>query len=309
MNITDKSAASYNRTDKSVIVLDAEFTDTQEILELTIASLNGQIIYHQYFKPVESERWPNSQRIHHITPAMVADKPTFKSCRNEIQKIIDSSDYICGFAVDNDLRHLNEHGIDIDDDKRVIEVRRWYWLLRGKDNGLDFGITPGLSAVLTDMEIAFDDSEAHSATADTLNTLKLFVSLSDSYRHLRGFESLGLDGLITEFDKEYAEYERLHAAGAAYIIMRNGVCQLKMLANRRDNLRDAVAEIEVADRARAEYEIRRQFQRRQSNGSTYLYSLRKSDLDWFSNYTNTYDPEDHAYYKALLKGKDKLFGI
>lgn len=304
MNIKTEKPA-----DAPFIVLDAEFTDTQEILELTIASLGGDIIYHQYFKPVESSRWPNSQRIHHITPAMVADKPTFKSCRNDIQKIIDSSDYICGFAVDNDLHHLDEHGIDIADDKRVVEVRNWYWVLRGKDKGLDFGITPGLSAALTDMEIAFDDSEAHSATADTLNTLKLFMSLSDSYRLLRGLDGLGLDNLIAEFDKEYAEYERLHAAGAAYIIMRNGVCQLKMLANPRDNVRDAMARIEVADRARAEYEIRRQFQRRQANGSTYLYSLRKSDLDWFSSYTNTYDPDDHAYYKALLKGKDKLFGI
>ena len=213
MNINTEKPA-----DAPFIVLDAEFTDTQEILELTIASLEGDIIYHQYFKPVESSRWPNSQRIHHITPSMVADKPTFDRCRDKIQTIIDRASYICGFAVDNDLRHLDEHGIYIADDKHVVEVRNWYWVLRGKDKGLDFGITPGLSAALTDMEIAFDDSEAHSATADTLNTLKLFMSLSDSYRHLRGLDGLGLDNLIAEFDKEYAEYERLHAAGAAYII-------------------------------------------------------------------------------------------
>ncbi|MCM1111456.1 MAG: exonuclease domain-containing protein, partial [Clostridium sp.] len=108
-----------------IICMDAETTDRGEMLELSVFSFDGSEIYHHYFKPANARRWRTD--IHHITPAMVADKPTAARCLPRIQSVIDDATHILGFAVDNDIRILEHSGVRRFERKRVIEVRQWYW--------------------------------------------------------------------------------------------------------------------------------------------------------------------------------------
>ena len=112
-----------------IICLDAEFTESEELLELSVFNLDGKEVYHRFFKPEQISEWRTD--IHHITPEMVADEPTFAQCREEVQRLLDSAFALTGFAVGNDLRVLTRSGIAGLETKRMIDVKDMYWYLRG----------------------------------------------------------------------------------------------------------------------------------------------------------------------------------
>ena len=62
------------------IVLDTETTGLNaaedEILQVSIIDNEGAVLFDSYIKPTQHTEWAEAERIHHITPEMVADAPT-----------------------------------------------------------------------------------------------------------------------------------------------------------------------------------------------------------------------------------------
>ena len=97
-----------------IACLDTESTSTgryNEILELAIYSARGELVLNSLYKPKRNRRWPHSEKVHGISPDMVQDKPHFQDCLRKIQKIFDRCQMILGFALDNDVRILEQSGI------------------------------------------------------------------------------------------------------------------------------------------------------------------------------------------------------
>lgn len=288
----------------NLICLDIEATDNGEMLELSVINhADCTTAYHSYFRPPTARNWPNSQAVHHITPEMVKDAPPIKRERNAIQKIISAADGIVGFAIDNDIRYLQGSNIEVSEDMRVIDVRDWFWYYKGKYLDIDFGSVPRLAkcAELLGFEFS-EESDAHSAANDTLMTIKLFNALLDE-----ADPGLTLEEKISRFEQLFGEERRLHAEKMArgFISLIRTPKGYLLKNNHQHPATDAEFSIEVPGRFQAEHDIREKFRKREISSDLHLYDLRKSDIEFFKTYSNTYDAEKEEFYRHLMKAKKK----
>lgn len=288
----------------NLICLDIEATDNGEMLELSVINHTDlSTAYHSYFRPPTARTWPNSQAVHHISPEMVKDAPSVKKERPAIQRVIDMADGIVGFAVDNDIRYLQGSGIRVSEGKRIIDVRDWFWYYKGKYLDIEFGSVPRLAkcAELLGFEFS-EESEAHSAANDTLMTIKLFKALVEE-AHM----DLPLDEAISRFDALFEEERRLYAERMAkgYISLVRTPKGYLLKNNHQHPASDAEFSIEVSGRFQAEHDIREKFLKRESAEDPNFFDLRKSDIEYFKAYSNSYDPEKEEFYRHLTKAKKK----
>ena len=288
----------------NLICLDIEATDNGEMLELSIINrADCTTVYHSYFKPLTARSWPNSQAVHHITPEMVKDAPSIRKEKTDIQKIIDTADGIIGFAVDNDIRYLAESGISVSENSIVLDVRDWFWYYKGKELGIEFGSVPRLAkcAELLGFEFS-EESEAHSASNDTLMTIKIFdalVALADT--------GLSLPETVKRFEVLFEEEKRLHAEKMAkgYLSLVYTPKGYLLKNNLNQAPSDAVHSIAVESRFLAEHDIRERFRKRETAADSGVYDLRRSDIEFFKGYSNVYDPEKEDFYRHLSKARKK----
>lgn len=103
---------------KNVIVIDAETTGldarNDEILQLTIISDSGRILFNEFILPTKHTEWPEAERINHITYDMVKDCQPLIYHAKEIQNILDSADVIVGYNHSFDMAFLDNAGIKSD---------------------------------------------------------------------------------------------------------------------------------------------------------------------------------------------------
>ena len=292
-----------------ILFLDAEFVDNQEIIELSVWNHLGKEVYHQFFRPAEIDEWPLSQTVHHISPEDVAESPAFTRCRRDIQKIIDEAEYIVGFAVSGDINHLKASGIARLDQKKVIDIKHLFWLYLGMDRELDFYGIPGLGKVSEMLGIEFGEKGAHSASEDTLVTLKCFNALAamipDAPYDGESYESFckSMERYQEEFDVAKDNYERKKAHGWIHIFSTPEKSIYKLSFKRREPEESdmLVGKVEVGDLSKAESEVIGMFQRKMLPGRRSLFRLSKKDLKDLLAYSNEYgNEEDHNLSKKLL---------
>lgn len=294
---------------KTAIFLDAEFVEGDELIELSIYSFEREEIYHSLFKPVRYTEWDSS--VHHITPDMVADAPAFSAELPAVQRLIDAASHIGGFAVENDIFHLKAQGVAGIDEKPVIELRNWFWINYGRDNGLDLFQGVSLATVVGNMGVSFGEEGMHSASGDTLATLDAFRLLYDKYVVSRTLAGEDFDAVVGRFNEEYAreklEYDRNNAEGYVVLVRVGAGYALRL---KREEPREGgknVAVIRVADRQRAAIELHNMIARRPMIAKG-VYRLNENDIERFRNYSNGFDTEDHAYFKKL-QGLSSRFNI
>ncbi len=292
------------------ICLDTEFVNNVAIIELSVFSIADREIYHHLFRPAQNLRWTAPPDKLKITPAMVADKPTFASCLSEIQTVFDSAKVIIGYAVDNDISMLRKEGVKKLDRIKVVEVRDLYWLVKGRDAGVDLYGVPNLLAITNELGLTFDEDSAHFASSDTRATLYCFHRLMELFceSHSVDYNGLNPDEAISLYERELDAakkiYRREQAHGYAVAEKTDKGYKLKV---RREMLNRKVAVcVEVADRSLADYDMAKQFARREVPGHKGLYNLREADLAWLRAYTNVYDEENAEMMRKLMKFKGRL---
>lgn len=99
-----------------LLCLDTEttgLTDTDEIVQLSIIDGNGSVLFNEYIKPQATQEWPEAEAIHHISPAMVADKLTISDHKETIESILAAGEVVIGYNLDFDLSFLRLAGIQI----------------------------------------------------------------------------------------------------------------------------------------------------------------------------------------------------
>ncbi len=284
-----------------LICLDAEFADSREILELAIYDYEGEQLYRSFFRPVTLRQWKSSEKIHHITPAMVKDKPSFEKCRDDVQRIIDSADYIVGFAVDNDIRMLERSGIETNDACRIVDVRDIYWHCVARGNGIGLNNVPGLSSCASSLGIQFGDGEEHSAAGDTVVTLSCLKTLMASDPEAETDPEGVLKRLIEATDRDKKEFRRENARGYIHLLKGPKGYSIKPSTNEHLTRTDVVATISVEHRDRAEVDLLNHFSKKAIRGEHRIFALRDRDINYFLNYTNTYDEDNYEIYRAYAK--------
>lgn len=101
--------ASYGMDRERVLFFDLELTgvyDHDEIISISICDGNGKVIIDTLVKPVRNKRWKRTEKIHGITPDMVADAPTLEELTPEIKRIFADADNLIAFGVSTDYSHI-----------------------------------------------------------------------------------------------------------------------------------------------------------------------------------------------------------
>lgn len=293
------------------ICFDIEAADNEEILELSVFDYESdKEIFHNFFKPRNISYWPDSEAVHHITPEMVADKPYFSRFKKEVQQIIDSADLLVGFAVDNDIKYLLNAGISIPDSKAIVEVKHWYWICRGKEDGVLLDAVPKLTVCANNIGIEFPEETAHSASTDTSNTLKLFKALVEDFCQKEklepGLSEKSLELLNKRYADERLNFNRLNASGYLTLNKRDDGFYLK---NSQKEQGIGIS-IKVESRYIAEHDIRRMFTSREDKTKRGLFHLKDKDIKKFLSYSNSFDPEKEMFYRKIYNprknSKNKL---
>lgn len=109
----------------SIICLDTETTGVSpgdEILQLSIMDGRGEVLFNEYIRPTAHETWPEAQRIHGITPEMVADKPTIAEYLPRITEIIGNARLIVGYNMQFDLSFLRRAHIRVPKETNTFDV-------------------------------------------------------------------------------------------------------------------------------------------------------------------------------------------
>lgn len=97
-----------------ILVLDTEttgFLGDAELLQVSILDGKGQVLMNEYFKPDHTASWPGAMAVNHITPAMVADKPSIQARKNDISHLLRHAKAVVGYNISFDLKMLRQNGV------------------------------------------------------------------------------------------------------------------------------------------------------------------------------------------------------
>lgn len=290
-----------------VICLDAEFADNEELLELSVYNLRGEEVYHSYFLPEKIDNWRTD--IHHITPEMVAGKPTFQEESGVVQKLIDNCFAITGFAVDNDLRVLTRSGITGIGEKLTIDVKDMYWYMRGRIQELSPYAVPSLITCAQTLGIDFGIDTAHSASADTYATLEcyniLFAEFTDKIEE-RVAEEESVNLFLDRIEKAKAQYIKDSAKGFVRLIQTKGNYRILYSRVSDNKEKGLIAEIAVEDRYKAEYDLRKLLKKKELPDKKNHYKLTSNHIAAIKTYHNQYDIDQSAWCKKIVRNLSKF---
>ncbi len=165
--MVDFIASKFDRS--KITVLDLETTGlntvTDKILQISMIDGYGSTLFSSYIKPGKRKRWPNAQRVNHISYSMVKDAPLIEDVFDEIQGILNDTSLVVGFNVQFDINFLTEAGFKVP--ITVYDVMKEF-------KSRHFLSSYNLSACADYYGISFG---AHDANEDTYATLQIFDKL------------------------------------------------------------------------------------------------------------------------------------
>ncbi|MBR3159982.1 MAG: 3'-5' exonuclease [Atopobiaceae bacterium] len=173
----------------NIVFLDTETTgldkNKDEILQLTVISLEGEVLYDKLIKPKFAKRWGKAQILHGISPYDVQDAPTMEQEKEAIEAILAEADVIVGWNVRFDLDMLYANGIDVPIAKaKYCDLMPWYYKAYKRRSGwLDIS-QKKLENATTYLEI---EHKPHNAQSDTAVLIPIWKwVLDDSIPEVKG---------------------------------------------------------------------------------------------------------------------------
>lgn len=160
---------------KEIVVFDTETTGfsqyKDDILQISAADNHGHTL-DLYVRPTKKRQWKDAEKVHHISPAMVANAPTAMQLAPRIQLLFDQADYIVGHNVGFDVRFVEScFGISIDPSKVIDTLDIFKMLYPNADNHkLETAVAMFASDAI---KVQYADG-AHSAIVDVLATLDVY---------------------------------------------------------------------------------------------------------------------------------------
>lgn len=273
----------------NVICFDTEMANGYELLELSVCDLDGCELFCRRFRP-KARSW--SPRIHHITPAMVRSLPRAVASRDEIQAIMDSADCMVGCAIENDLRVLRRAGIFFADPAPVVDIQHLYWLLRGRRERIEYTQT-SLERIAEYCGVKFGEGEEHTSAGDTRVTLECFKILLHEFvaEYAPSARRAPLAVQLRYYDNilalARAEYRAEWAKGFVSLIDQgDGLYSFKLNRTVNSDNPNVRMVLPVADRHKADGDLRRMFARRRHHGAVPMYRLTDDDIERLRAYSS-----------------------
>ncbi len=178
-------SAYYGMEREKVLFFDLELTgfyDHDEILSVTIVDATGKLIMDTLVRPIKKKKWKNTEKIHGITPEMVAAAPTMAELEPKIKEIFDNAENIIAYGVSTDYSHIKyiyREGAERDAFHEKIRCCANEYVRYITEHRPDL-----VHASLTDAMSCFEiewSGVAHSSTADTIACMKVWEVLFPNY--------------------------------------------------------------------------------------------------------------------------------
>jgi DNA polymerase III epsilon subunit-like protein len=94
---------------KKVLFFDLELTgfyDHDEIISITIIDGNAELVMDTLVKPAHTKKWKRTEKIHGITPDMVADSPLLVDLIPRLKEIFAGAENLIAYGVSTDYSHI-----------------------------------------------------------------------------------------------------------------------------------------------------------------------------------------------------------
>ncbi len=175
----------YRMKRERVLFFDLELTgvyDHDEILSISITDGNGKIVMDTLVKPVHKKKWKQTEKIHGITPEMVADAPKLSDLIPTIKEIFAAADVLIAYGVSTDYSHIK---YIYDTEEERAELRRKtrcasIEFVRFQSEHHPDLVHASLSDAMALLEIEWD-GVAHTSIADTIGCAKVWEKLFPNY--------------------------------------------------------------------------------------------------------------------------------
>ncbi len=99
----------YHMKRERVIFFDLELTgvyEHDEIISVSILDGAGNLIMDTLVKPDHTKKWKKTEKIHGITPEMVADAPRLRELTPRIKEIFANADAVIAYGISTDFSHI-----------------------------------------------------------------------------------------------------------------------------------------------------------------------------------------------------------
>lgn len=178
-------AAYYHMKRERVLFFDLELTgvyDHDEIISISILDATGKLIMDTYVRPVHNKKWKKTEKIHGITPEMVAGSPTLAELTPQIKEIFANADNLIAYGVSTDFSHIKKI-YDTEEERAALhkkvrcaatEYSRFM-----QEHHPELSHT-SLSDAMQCLGIAWD-GVAHTSIADTIGCMKVWEALFPHY--------------------------------------------------------------------------------------------------------------------------------
>ena len=177
--------AHYNMKRERVLFFDLELTgvyDHDEIISISITDATGKIIMDTLVKPAHKKKWKQTEKIHGITPDMVANAPLLDELIPTIKELFEDCDNLIAYGVSTDYSHI-KYIYDTEAEKE--ELKKKTRCAANEFVRYAHEHLPDLThASLTDAMAALDiewDGVAHTSIADTIGCMKVWEKLFPNY--------------------------------------------------------------------------------------------------------------------------------
>ena len=160
-----------------------------EILQLSIISGLGNILFDELIKPKHTTAWPQAEGVHHISPDMVANKKQMDFHNPAIIEILKNAEVYVGYNLPFDIRMLAQSGILTDlfyrKHCRRIDVMEHFAPIYGEWDTVHKKYRwQNLVTCAAYCKYDWGDTQAHGALADSKATLFCLKKLLTQRRNL-----------------------------------------------------------------------------------------------------------------------------
>ena len=206
----EATVCCYKIQKGGMVTFDTETTGVSpkydDILQITIAGQNGEILLSTYVKPQSCTSWSEAEEIHQITPDMVKDAPTADKVAAVVKQIFDNADFIVGHNVPFDMRMVEARFGYSFEGKQILDtlpyvkqyVKEYYPEKVFEDGSpISAKLKDAVRIFLGEKEYNAFLQEAHDAEADTLETAKVAKQLAEIYHiDIPMPKSMGVENLF-----------------------------------------------------------------------------------------------------------------
>ena len=178
-------AEHYHASRDRTLFFDLELTGVynyDEILSVSIMDGTGRMLMDTLVRPTHRRKWKETEKIHGITPEMVADAPTLEELTPEIKRLFAGADKIIAYGIATDYSHI----------KYIYDTEAERQALRRKTGCAAIEYTRyvqehhpelthlSLSDAMETLGLSWDGT-AHTSVADTIACAKVWEALFPNY--------------------------------------------------------------------------------------------------------------------------------